>query len=156
MAKGKFEKWLEPEGLLLLESWARDGLTDAQIAANMGIAAGTLYEYKNRYPEIDDTLKRGKEIVDIQVENALLKRALGYEYAEVKQEYELGVNTKTTKTVKHVVPDTTAQIFWLKNRRPDRWRDKIAVTDSDTEIADDGFIDALNAKAGDIDWSDDE
>ena len=133
MAKGKFEKWLEPEGLLLLESWARDGLTDAQIASNMGVSTVTLYNWKNKYLNIFNTLKRGKEIVDIQVENALLKRALGYEYEEVKQEYELGVNTKTTKTVKHVIPDTTAQIFWLKNRRPDKWRDKIAVTDTDDE-----------------------
>lgn len=66
------------EGLLQLEAWARNGLTDEQIAANMGIAPKTLYRWKERYPQIMQSLKRGKAIVDIQVENALLKRALGY------------------------------------------------------------------------------
>lgn len=130
MAKGKYEYWLTPDGLLKLEAWARDGLTDEQIAANAGITAKTLYEWKKQYGEICEALKKGKEVVDIQVENALLKRALGYAYDEVTQ--ELCENAQTGKTelkvtkkvTKEVVPDTTAQIFWLKNRRPDRWRDK--------------------------------
>lgn len=83
MAKGKYEYWLTPEGLLLLEGWARDGLTDEQIARNMGIVSSTLYDWKKRYPEISESLKRGKAIVDRQVENALLKRALGFSYTEV-------------------------------------------------------------------------
>lgn len=86
MAKGKYEYWLSTEGLLKLESWARDGLTDEQIAQNIGIKRQTLYDWKNKYPDISDSLKRGKEVVDIQVENALLKRALGYTYTEVKTE----------------------------------------------------------------------
>jgi len=123
MAKGKFEYWLTPEGLLKLEAWARDGLIDEQIAENAGITPSTLYEWKKKYPDISEALKKGKEVVDIQVENALLKRALGYSYKEVKKE-ETADGDKVTVTVKEVVPDTTAQIFWLKNRRPDRWRDK--------------------------------
>ena len=83
-----------------------------------------------KYPNISNALKRGKEVVDVEVENALLKRALGYTYTETTK--ERGVNPETgkvelitTKVVtKEVVPDTTAQIFWLKNRRPDLWRDK--------------------------------
>lgn len=123
MAKGKYEYWLTPDGLLRLEAYARDGLTDEQIAKNVGITAKTLYAWKKQYSEICESLKKGKEVVDIQVENALLKRAMGYTYTEVKVENgEDG--TKVTKTVKEVVPDTTAQIFWLKNRRPDQWRDK--------------------------------
>lgn len=98
MAKGKYEYWLTPEGLLLLKGWARDGLIDVQIAENMGIAASTLYRWKNEHKEISEALKRGKEVVDYQVENALLNNALN--------------------------GHTTAQIFWLKNRRPDKWRDK--------------------------------
>lgn len=98
VAKGKYERWLEHDGLTLLEGWARDGLTDEQIAHNCGITATTLYDWKNRFTEISEALKRGKEVVDYQVENALLKKAIG--------------------------GDTTAQIFWLKNRRPDKWRDK--------------------------------
>lgn len=130
MAKGKYEYWLTPEGLLKLEAWARDGLIDEQIAENIGINPATLYEWKKRYPKISESLKKGKEVVDIQVENALLRRALGYEYTEVTQEVcenaEIGeMELRVTKKVtKEVVPDTTAQIFWLKNRKPNEWRDK--------------------------------
>lgn len=98
MAKGKYEKWLKEENLLLLEGWARDGLTDEQIAKNIGITVSTFYEWKKKYSEISESLKKGKEVVDYEVENALLSSALG--------------------------GNTTAQIFWLKNRRPDKWRDK--------------------------------
>lgn len=95
----------------------------------MGITRSTLNEWKKKFSDISDTLKKGKEVIDRQVENALLKRALGYKYEEVIR--ELGVNPATgdeelivTKVVtKEVQPDTTAQIFWLKNRKPDVWRD---------------------------------
>lgn len=80
MAKGKYQEWLTPDGITRLEAWARDGLTDEQLAAKIGIAAATLYDWKNKYPGISEALKRGKEVVDIEVENALLKRALGYDY----------------------------------------------------------------------------
>lgn len=124
MAKGKYTDWLTPEGLLKIEGWARDGLTDEQISKNIGISRSTLNVWKDRYSDISDALKRGKDVIDRQVENALLKRALGYEYEEVKEKFEDGVITERTVTKKEVVPDTTAQIFWLKNRKPDKWRDK--------------------------------
>lgn len=124
MANGKYQRWLEPDGLLLLEGWARDGLTDEQLAQKMGIATGTLYEWKKSYPEISEALKRGKEVVDIEVENALLKRALGYDYTEERVEISEKDGRKVIQTTKHIAADTTAQIFWLKNRRPDKWRDK--------------------------------
>lgn len=123
MAKGKYKEWLDPEGLLKIEGWARDGLVDEQIAQNIGINPATLYDWKKKYPEISKALKKGKEVVDRQVENALLKRALGYKYEEIKTE-KTEEGKKVTVTVKEVVPDTTAQIFWLKNRKPDQWRDK--------------------------------
>lgn len=130
MAKGKYIYWLTPEGLLKLSAWARDGLTDEQIAGNMGISRSTLNEWKKNYPDISDTLKKGKEVVDFQVENALLKRALGYSYDEVTK--EICENAKTGQTemrvtkivTKEIVPDTTAQIFWLKNREPEKWRNR--------------------------------
>lgn len=162
MSKGKYEYWLTPEGLLKLEGWARDGLTDEQIAQNIGVATSTLYEWKKRYSEISEALKRGKEVVDRQVENALLKRALGYSYnedkyisvpmdqAEYSESLERYMNTYKfehpeatdselmlvkerfpkskmileERKVKEVVPDTAAQIFWLKNRMAEKWRDK--------------------------------
>lgn len=128
-ARGKYAAWITEEGLVLLEGWARDGLTDEQIAHNVGIATGTLYDWKNRFPEISEALKKGKAVVDNMVENALLKRALGYEFDEVTEgpieRPDGGLDYDEVKRVrKHVPGDVTAQIFWLKNRRPDRWRDK--------------------------------
>ena len=124
MAKGKYQRWLEPDGLLLLEGWARDGLTDEQIASNIGIRRETLYQWKAKYPNISNALKKGKEVVDIEVENALLKRALGYEYEEKRTEASDRYGAKIVTTTKHVPPDVTAALFWLKNRKPNSWRDK--------------------------------
>ena len=120
MAKGKYADWLTPDGLLKIEGWARDGLTDEQIANSMGLNKATLYRWKEKYCDICNARKRGKEVVDRQVENALLKRALGYTYEEIT--YEGGVETK--RVVKEVVPDTTALIFWLKNRKREAWADR--------------------------------
>lgn len=136
--KGRFEEWLTDDGLTRLTGWARDGLTNIQIAANMGIAERTFTEWIARFPAIDAALKKGKEPVDIQVENALLKRALGYDYEETITEIEDLGGGKTKKHVrrvtKHVPPDTTAQIFWLKNRKAKQWRDKMETAVSvDTE-----------------------
>ena len=86
VAKGKYEYWLTPEGLVLLEGWARDGLTDEQIAHNMGINRATLYRWKEKHCDICNALKKGKTVIDRQVENALLKRALGFSYTEVTKE----------------------------------------------------------------------
>lgn len=120
----KYNEWITEEGLLKIEGWARDGLTDEQIANNIGIRRPTLYDWKNKYHDISDALKKGKEVIDRQVENALLKRALGYEYVETTKELtDLGL-TVTKQVTKQVSPDTTAQIFWLKNRKPKEWRDK--------------------------------
>ncbi len=130
MAKGKYEYWLTDEGLLKLAGWARDGLTDEQIACNMGIRRETLIEWKKKYPNISNTLKKNKEIVDYEVENALLKRALGYDYTETTRERMLNKETGeyelviTKEVHKEIAPDTTAGIFWLKNRKPEDWRDK--------------------------------
>lgn len=133
----------------MIEGWARDGLTDEQIAANMGISPSTLYEWKKSHSEISESLKKGKEVVDRLVENALLKRALGYEYEEVSEKYELGILTERKVTKKQVVPDTTAQIFWLKNRKPEEWRDKRQVEEK-VEFESDGFMEALKAGTAEL------
>lgn len=122
----KYEEWLTDEGLIKIEGWARDGLTDEQIAHNMGIGTSTLYNWKKEHLEIVESLKKGKEVIDRQVENALLKRALGYKYDEVTIE-ESDDGFKKKIITKEVVPDTTAQIFWLKNRKSAEWRDKQVV-----------------------------
>ncbi|MBQ0112216.1 MAG: hypothetical protein KBT03_03710 [Bacteroidales bacterium] len=104
----KIDDWKQKDKLVLLEGWARNGLTDEQIAHNIGIARTTLYDWKKKSSDITNSLKKGKEIVDFEVENALLKNALE--------------------------GNTTAQIFWLKNRISDRWRDKIINDDDEKDI----------------------
>lgn len=129
MAKSKYESIVEPK-LVVIEGWARNGLTIEQIAKNLGISKVTFYKYISEHTELSERLKKGKEVVDIEVENALLKRALGYKVDEITKELitdeETGISElKVTKVVtKEVAPDTTAQIFWLKNRKPEEWRDK--------------------------------
>lgn len=128
--RGKYEDWITDDGLLKVQGWARDGLSNEQIAHNMGITFQTLYKWQDKYSELREALKKGKEVVDREVENALLKRAMGYETVEEVEEpvedKETGeVQMRVTKRVKkQVAPDVTAQIFWLKNRKPTEFRDK--------------------------------
>lgn len=136
MAKITMAEWMEPDKLLLLEAWARDGLTDGQIAENMGINVRTLYNWKKKSIPIFQSLKVGKEVADIEVENALRKKALGFREIEKTVttrktvEYDNGKRVReitepvVTEVEKYYPPDTTAGIFWLKNRKPEQWRDK--------------------------------
>lgn len=125
--------------LILVEGWARDGLSNEQIANNLGISISTFCEYQNKYPEFLEALKKGKEIIDYEVENALLKRALGYEYEEetyetrYDREQDKYIEVMTKRVTKQVAPDTTAQIYWLKNRKPRQWRDRIEL-ESNTDV----------------------
>ena len=124
---GKYHDWLEEDKLTLIEGWARSGLTDEQIAHNIGIRRETLYDWINKHPNISNALKKGKEVADFEVENAMFKSALGYEFEEVKTYIEDSGNGKKKrieKTKKHIAPNVTAQIFWLKNRKSAEWRDK--------------------------------
>lgn len=140
IAKGKYEYWLTPDGLLLLEAWARDGLTMEQIAHNCGCNVKTLRDWRDHYPPICTALKKGKDVVDVEVENALLKTALGYSYDEVTQERVRNPETgkmelmETKRVTKRVLPNVTAQIFFLKNRRPDQWRSKPADDSEEEDI----------------------
>lgn len=127
--KGLYKEWLEADSLIKLEGWARNGLTDEQIAHNIGITTTTLYDWKKKYPQFAEAIKRGKEVVDIMVENALLKSAMGYKYDEVVKERVFDYETETSivvevkRTTKEVAPNPTSLIFWLKNRKPEEWRD---------------------------------
>ena len=127
MAKTKYETVVMPN-LKLIERWKRNGASEEEIAKRLGIAYSTFNLYKSQKSELSEALKKGAEIVDTEVENALLKRALGYDYEEITKERNDSGELVVTKVVhKQVVPDTTAQIFWLKNRCPDQWRDKLQV-----------------------------
>ena len=115
------------DNLIRIAAWARDGLTEEQISKNLGVSYRTFIRAKND-PEVGDKIRQAliqtKDVVDMEVENMLYKRAMGYKYDEVKEEYEGGVLTKRTVIKKTVPPDTMAQIFWLKNRQPQKWRDR--------------------------------
>lgn len=106
--KTKYDDFIDRKGLVLVEGWARDGLTDLQISKNIGVAMSTFCDWKNKHPEFSEALKRSKEVADFEVENALFKKA------------KMG--------------DVTAQIFWLKNRKPKQWRDKVSFVD-ETQLA---------------------
>lgn len=124
--RGKFHDWLTENGLLRIESWASDGLTNTDIAKNIGIARGTLNVWLNKYPDIQDALKKGREPVVRKLENAIVNKALGFEYEESEtwvEENEDGERKqKFRKQKKYAEPDTSALIFLLKNYKPNKYR----------------------------------
>lgn len=135
-------EWLEEDNLMLLECWARDGYTFQDIANRIGIAVSTLRMWRMQYPDIDNALKKGREIIDYKVENALLKSALGYHTKEVKVTTTIRFG-KTVETIKEVIdkeqaPNVSAIQCWLYNRLPNKWkknRDQlIELDDEDTKI----------------------
>ena len=163
MARAEYKKWLEPDNLTRLRSWARDGLTNEQIAKKIGVRRQTISEWSKKYPDIADALKKGKEVVDSEIEDSLIsimkkhtvtttqykmvkkdafnlkaerskfaniykldhpnatKEEVGIAVAEHVDVYE---KIPISKTVTEVDPNASAIIFWLKNRRPDVYRDK--------------------------------
>lgn len=121
MAKSKAAKWLTEEGLLLIGGWARDGYTDEQIAGKMGVAPSTLYDYMRKYPQIQETIKYNKDIVDYEVEQVLLQKVLS--------------------------GDMTAIIFWLSNRKRSKWRRNPDNAPTDTEKDTQGVIVLPEVKA---------
>lgn len=131
-AKGKYEKWLLPENLTLIQGWRRDGLSDEQVAKNIGINRSTLYAWIDRYKEFSDAYKKGSETAIYEVENALFKSACGYDVTEaetIKTTAPDGSETtQVRKKLRHIPPNVGAICFILKNRRPEKWRDKQLIT----------------------------
>jgi predicted DNA-binding protein (UPF0251 family) len=149
MAKGKYDEWLELENLSRLERWKGDGLTDGQIAQNMGISESTFYEWKRTYPEISEALKKGRDVVASIVENATMKNAKGYDYFEDTYTIIAGELALTKRVKKHAAGNATAQIFLLKNYAPDRFYDRSPRAEP-TET-DNGFMDDIIKALMDID-----
>lgn len=163
MAHAEYKKWLEPDNLIKLRSWARDGLTNEQIAKKIGVKRQTFQRWLSTYSDMSDALKKGKEIVDAEIEDSLISVMKKHtitttQYKMVKKDnfnlkaerskfanaYKLDHPNATkseiaiaiaenvevyekipvSKTVTEVDPNTSAIIFWLKNRRPDVYRDQ--------------------------------
>jgi len=141
----KVDFWLTPEGLILLRAKSRDSLTKNELAKKIGIAPKTLALWENKYPEIEEALKQGREITDISVENAILKKALGFETAEVKKVVKADGAEEVTTVYKSVPPDVSAATLWLKNRCPEKWRDKPKEEDSLSKV--DKILEEINAQA---------
>jgi hypothetical protein len=120
----KYKEWLEEDGLLRIAAWARDGLTDEQIAHNMGIAYSTFRVWRNKFSAISAALKKNKEIVDIQVENALHKRATGFIVVLKKAKVTREGDVIYYEEEQYYPPDPLSIFYWLKNRKSDTWRDK--------------------------------
>lgn len=122
----KYKEWLTEDGLLRIESWASDGLTNEDIAHNMGITRQTLNNWCKKYTSIFDALKKGREPVVRKLENSLIKKAQGFEYEEVTTEMWVDDNgekrQKVSKHKKYSTPDTSALIFLLKNYKPNKYR----------------------------------
>ena len=151
IAKSKYETDVKPR-LIEIEAWKRDGLTDEQICNNLNISIQTFYTYKSKYIEFFEAIKKGKEVADIEVENALFKRAIGYKYKEVIKEVKEIDGKKSTyikevkeidgkkstyikEVVKEIPGDVAAQIFWLKNRKSSKWKDKQDIDIEDNNVS---------------------
>jgi len=155
-----FREWLEPDNLMLLEAWARDGYTNSDIANRIGIKPGTLGIWKTRYPEIKAALSKGKEVVDYKVENAMLKSALGYKTKDVKVTTIMRggevIETHKEVTTREQAPNVAAAQTWLFNRLPEKWkrnRDNIIESDDDeTKI----HVTVIRPNKSDFDNSSDE
>ena len=132
----KYDEWLTEEGLLLIGGWAMDGLSEEQIAHNMGIAYSALREWKKTHSALSAVLKKNKEVADRHVENAMYKKATGFTATDRVVSTKKVVEYKDGKRVREITepcvveveryypPDTTAEIFWMKKRKPEQWGDK--------------------------------
>lgn len=146
MATGKYEQWLTPAGLGKIEAWARDGLTDEQLAKKMGVTRKTLYEWLKKHGDICDSLTRGRGGAREQIENSLYKRALGYTatvmepvklrtrlFNEEKGKFEERETVEMYPREIHIPPDVRAASMWLTNRERDRWAEHPAPVDGQRE-----------------------
>ena len=143
--KEPYYYWTSEDGLLRIAGWASDGLTFEEIATNMGVQRPTINRWKGRNQPLREALANNRDSMDRKVENALVKNALGYKYTETKTVVEVQLDgtrlQKIEKFERYAKPDSIAMLFFLKNRKPDTWRDNqqldIAVTVGLVQIIDD-------------------
>lgn len=124
-----------------IKAYLRGGADNKTLAAKLGIGLTTFKKILKENPEMGVWIQESKEKADLAVEAALYKRAIGFEFEETHTEVRVnpdgsGQTTYVRKVKKQVVPDTTAQIFWLKNRQKDKWSDRLNVDAKVTEELD--------------------
>ena len=146
------DKWIEEDGVMLIECWSRDGYTIEDIANKIGVDKKTLYDWRSQYPEIEEALRNGREIIDYKVENALLKSALGYQKKEVKVTTTMRYG-KVVETVKEVTeseqaPNVNAIQTWLYNRQKEKWKNMNAKSNMFEEMVEDDTIEVIVRRAG--------
>lgn len=162
--------WLEEDNLMLLECWTRDGYTLQDICNKIGIGMSTLHYWRKKYPEIDEALKKGREIIDYKVENALLKSALGYQTKETKIttiiRHGKVVETQKETLTKEQAPNVSAAQCWLYNRLPKKWKNMNSKANIFDDIDEDTSIqvtvtratgnnnNASNSDSEDKEWQD--
>lgn len=140
MAEALYKKWIAPDGLWKIQEWAKSGLTDTEIAAQIGVTRKTLYEWEKKYPEFKEALQRAKRQADDKVVGALYSRATGYTATVKKMQKirtvkydKLGKKVSETEELVpyeeevHVPGDVNAQKFWLTNRDPENWKNHVEV-----------------------------
>lgn len=167
----KYAEWLTDDGLLLIRGWARDGLTEKQIAQErMHIAYSTFNEWKKRFPELSEALKKSKSYVDAELEETAFDHANGKVFVKetvTDIQYEgvdengnpIEVSRHTREIIRQVPPNATMQIFLMKNRVPEKYREKreeqIQVTNADYSLLD-GISKSVTVPDGDPEGDPDE
>lgn len=142
MAKGIYNDWIKGDGLIKIKGWARKGLSNVQIAQNIGISEQTLYKWADKYDEFGEALKKTKEVLVYDVENAMYKAAQGYFVTETETTKNKDGKIISTKTKdRWIPPNTAAQIFLLKNKDPENWRERTDVAITETN----GVLESLMA-----------
>lgn len=143
--------WLEEDNLMLLECWARDGYTFQDIANKIGVSESTLKMWRKKYPEINEALRKGREIIDYKVENALLKSALGYKTKEVKvttiMRHGKVIETQRETLEKTMAPNVSACQCWLYNRLPKKWKNMNSRSNFLEEMSEDTSIQVTVTRA---------
>lgn len=123
-SKGGRPTAYKPEYCELAKNYCLLGAIDTDLARFFGVVESTINKWKIDFPEFSESLKEGREMADSMVAQRLFTRAIGYSHVDTKFATFEGQITDAKEYIKHYAPDTVACIFWLKNRRPDLWRDK--------------------------------
>lgn len=144
--------WKVKPKLHIISDWMRNGATEEEVYKKLGISHQTFYRYKKQHSELLEALKTREE-ADAQVEAALFKRAIGYDYYETISKQRINkdgsVSEEVNKILKHVEPDTTAALAWLNNRRKETWRQKQEQVNTTKATEIDEFIQAVEKSVTD-------